>query len=81
MNLFDRFAIGGLSAFLALATGFFLSFIPVMFGATLDLMGPVFKLSILFSCVFFVLGFIGKSDLVIKILTVPWKALDDWSKR
>lgn len=79
MTIFDRFVIGTFSAFCALLTGLIVSLVPffVRHGhGTLDFTGPLFKASIVIAIALFILGFFGKIDLVVKVLTVPWKFLE-----
>ena len=79
MVIIDRLLIGAFLVCCALATGFLVSLVPLFLrGAqvTFDFTGLIFKISAVFAVVLFILAMLGKEDFALKLISAPWRFLD-----
>jgi len=84
MVLIDRLLIGAFLACCSLVTGLLLSFVPLLLpgsGSPLDFTGIIFKLSIVFAVVLFLLAMFGKEEFALKLITAPWRLLEQAFKQ
>jgi len=84
MILIDRLLIGVFLVCCALASGFLLSLIPFFVRPTNSpfvFTGLIFKISIGFSAVLFILAMLGKENFALKLISAPWRFLDQAFKQ
>ncbi len=84
MVIIDRLLIGAFLVCCALATGFLFSLVPFFLrGApgTFDFTGLIFKISAVFALVVFILAMRGKEDFGLKLISAPWRFLDQAFKQ